>query len=728
MKWFLTAFLIACAVVSTPALADLRDWKTEYQKGLEAAKAGDFKKAAELFSLVNSETEVHPGVIFNYGLASARNGNSFKATMMFRLYLVMLPEAPNAAAVRLEIERLDEEILAKQTDLFRRALAAAKEFPEIAPESDYSRPKKMSLLDSIADSANAVGNSEIAEEAIRLARRSAEIHGYDYKPDDAAEQYRDNLDEAGDIVALVEAYPQFDDAEDYVEALLAALDGLSDYAPDGTLPFLEALPKELLTADNYTVNDLIKLALDSGSDDPFFTHRAWDDDFIYLKDTDLQDTVLAFQPPESWRPMAEKILRRKPDSVGTLAALSQSRQALKIVMDNRGNPFNPYGEWASSVRVAELSLAIGNVDGIKRARKQLLKLSDEETDFSKMSNVLLQTASGHIDKALAAMQDRAPEWDSWEQTMDLYYGRVAKTAARALMQKEKYKDAERMILEGTRAYETADLLRELADRMEEGGNTGETGRLRKSADEIETRTRGGWKPESDEQFERVRKWRKIANYYKFGFSNTESVDKAVEQALNTDYCHYDTEAECIINSLDYSAKTWGQNLMTIRALEKLDPENATWLTPETRKRLAKVRKEALEKIGPTAREALAKWLAEDDLDDDETRYKSINDHRMAASEGNAASVRRLIDLYDPEEKGLKAPEVASFIADGLRRGDRSLHDHVTSSFSSWPKPLRLEFQRVLADEGLYSSGIDGAIGPGTRKAIEGLFASAAPAN
>lgn len=728
MKRFLPTLLIACSVLSSSAFADLRDWKTEYQKGLDAAKAGDFKKAAELFSLVNSETEAHPGVIFNYALASARNGNSFKAAMMFRLYLVMLPEAPNADAVRTEIVRLDEEILAKEADLFRRALAAAREFPEIAPESDYSRPKKMSLLDSIADSANAVGNSEIAEEAIRLARQSAEIHGYDYKPDDAAEKFRDNLDDAGDIVGIVEAYQQFDDAEDYVDALRAALDGLSDYAPDGTLPFVEALPKELLTADSYHVNDLIKLVLDTGSDDPFFAHRAWDDDHIYLKDGDLQDTVLAFQPPENWRPMAEKILRRKPDSVGALTALSQSRQALKIVMDNRGNPFNPYGEWASSVRVAEISLAIGNLDGVKRARKQLLKLSDEETDFSKMGNVLLQTASGRVDKALAAMQDREPEWNSWEQTMDYYYGRVAKTAARALMQKEKYRDAERMILEGTRAYETANLLRELADRLEEGGDPNEAGRLRKAADEIEIRTRGGWKPKSEEHLKRIKSWRKIANSYKFGFGSTESVDKAVEQALNTEYCHYDTEAECIINSLDYSAKTWGQDLMTIKALEKLDPENATWLSPETRRRLANARKEALQKIGPTAREALTKWLAEDELNDDETRYKSINDHRIAASEGNVSSVRRLIDLYDPDEKGLKAPEVASFIADGLRRGDRSLHDHVTSSFGSWPRPLRLEFQRVLADEGLYTSGIDGAIGPGTRKAIEGLFARAAPAN
>jgi len=728
MKRFLPALLLACSVFSNPASAELRDWKSEYQKGLDAAKAGDFERAAELLSLVNSETEYHPGVIFNYALASARKGNAFRATMMFRLYLVMLPEAANAEAIKKEIARLDGEILAKETDLFRRAIAAAKEFPDIPPESDYSRPKKMSLLDSIADSANAVGNSEIAEEAIELARQSAEIHGYDYQPDAAAEQYRDNLDDAGDIISLVEAYPQFDDAEDYFEALLAALDGLSDYAPDSTLPFLEALPKEILTADNYTVSDLIKLALDTGSDDPFFSRRAFDDDFIYLKDGDLQDAVLTFQAPDSWRPLAEKILRRKSDSITALAALSRSRQALKVVMDNRGNPFNPYGEWASSVRVAQISLAVGNVNGIKRARKQLLKLSDTKNDFSKMSDVLLQTAAGRIDKALSTMQGRAPEWDSWEQTMDYYYGRVAKTAAYALMQKEQFKDAERMILEGTRAYETADLLRELAERQEKSGDTTESGRLRKAADEIESRTRGGWKPSSEKHLDRVRKWRKIANYYKFGYSNTESVEKAVERALNTEYCSYDTDAECIINSLDHSAKVWGQNFMSIKALEKLDPDSAVWLTPATSKRFANAREEALRQIAPTARKAYATWLAEEELDKTERRYKDINDHRIAASEGNTASVRALVELYDPEEKGLKAPEVAAFLAEYLRRGDRYLHDHVTSTFKDWPKPLRLEFQRVLADEGLYTSSIDGVIGPGTRKAIDGLFASATPAN
>ncbi|WP_157738931.1 hypothetical protein [Labrenzia sp. VG12] len=729
MKRFLILFAAACATCCQPAWADLRDWKAEYQRGLDAARAGDFEKAVEVIGLVNSETESNPSVVFNYALANARNGNTIKAALLFRLYLVMVPEATNAEAITKEISRLNEQMLANETDLFRRAIAAAREFPDVPPENDYSEPKKTDLFDTIARNADQVGNEEIAAEARELARQNSETHSYDYDPGSASERLRDNLADVGDLVGLVEAYSDFDDPEDYLDDLVAALDVLADFFPAATLTMLEKLPKELLTDDKYTVSDLVRLSLAENSKDPYFAHRQWNSDYLYFKEIELRDAILTFRPPEDWQPLARKILRRKPDSHEALAALTQSRKALKVIRDNGGNPFNPLGEWNNSVAVARLSLPIGNRDGISRARKQVINLSNDETDYSRMTDLLLHILAGNTSKALATLETRDDEeWDTWYQSIDNHFSRTVKVAARHLMRQNKFADAEDLILKGTVATDLPPMLRELAVQLEEAGETEEAARVREIASARDHKTRGGWQPASEDHKQQVEEWRKAAGSYKFGWGATESVAKAVENALNTEYCSSDTDAECIIDSLAYSAAQWGEARLAIKSLDGILPEHAVWLSPETRKRLARARDDALGKIGPTAREALSKWLAEEELDDSEKRFRDINGHRMAASTGNANSVRMLVGLYDPEEKGLEAPEVAAFLAAGLRRGDRYLHDHVTTSFKYWPKPLRLEFQRVLADEGLYQSGIDGVIGPGTRKAIDALFASAAPAN
>ncbi|MHA7776744.1 hypothetical protein [Roseibium sp. M-1] len=727
MTRFLTLLAAACLLLSQPALAELRDWKAEYQRGLDAARAGDFKKAVEILDLVNNEVERNPGVVFNFALASARNGNLFRAAMLFRQYLVMVPDAANADGVRKEIARLDEEIRARETDLFRRALAAATEFPDVAPESTYSTPKKTRLFSSIAREAEDVGNAEIAAEANKAAVAASARHSQEYEPSDAAGRFRENLDEAGDIVALVAAAQDFDDPEDYLDGLVNALGTLTDFAPDRTLPFLEVLPKELLASDDYKVRNLIKLALASGATDPFYVRREWDKDFIYMKETALTDAVLALHSPEEWQPLATAILRRKPESFDALASLAQAQRALKIISSNRGNPFNPLGEWNYSVMVARLSFAIGNMDGVARARKQVIAFSGEETDYSRMTDLLLLTAKGQVGEAIATTKNREGEWDVWEQSMDYYFGRAAKVAARSLMANGRFGEAGEMIRQGVRAFEMAEMLRELADRLDQEGQPEAAADMRLQADTVETEVRGSWKPSSDDHLAGVARWKKVADHYKFSSGSVESLDQAIKSALNTEHCWSDTKAECIIGSLDYAAGAWGEARMTVAALEKLDPESAVWLPQETRQRYAMARDEALRQIEPTARAALAKWLQED-LSDDERRFKEINDHRIAANAGSAASVKTLISLYDEEEKGLSAQELASLIADGLRHGDRYLHDEVMTGFQDWKKKLRLEFQCVLADEGLYTSGIDGAIGPGTRKAIDALFASNAPAH
>jgi hypothetical protein len=716
----LIAVVIAGFLISGPARAELRDWKSEYQRGLEAAKSGDFEKAVSTLGLVFSETKTNPGVVFNLGLANAQTGNFIKAGMLFRLYLVMVPNAANAQAVKTEIVRLNGKIKAGETELFRRAIAATKEFPNVPPEDDYSKPKKTDLFNDISRRAVDVGNKEIVDEALSLAFKAAEALNYEFEPYDTSDLYRDNLDDVADLIGIIDAQEEFEDPEDYLEGLMRAINTLSSFWPEIASSYMQLLPKEAFALQGYTTENLFKLGVSNKLDDPFFKRRTWDKGQVHLKEIELRDAVLSFRPVSEWKPLAEQIMRRKPESFEALAALSQSRKALKYILDNGGNPFNPYGEWSNSVTVARISLAVGNNDGITRARRQLLKLSDGDTDFSKMTNLLRHTVKGNVEAALAPLKTRPAEWDSWESSMDFHYGNTAKTAALYLINKGEFEKARDMIVRGVRTFDVPELLRQLSNQQKLAGNIEAATELRREADKIVLQTNGGWKPLSPDHKKRVERWRKAAQSYRFGTGNTESVNKAVEQALNTEYCSSDTDAECIISSLQYAATGWGNIRQTIETLEKLDPESAIWLEPSERQKLARKRDEALSRLPTSATQAFRSWEA-GELDEGEQRDLSINTHRISANNGNSDAVIALVGLYDADEKGLPVTEVASFVGEGLHEGDQEIYDHVHNNFKSWDKELRLEFQGLLADEGHYSSGIDGIIGPGTRRAIDAMF-------
>jgi hypothetical protein len=716
----LLATIISGLLISGSAQAELRDWKSEYKLALEAAKSGDFKSASSKLDLVFSETKTNPGVIFNLALANTQSGNVIKAAMLFRLYLVMVPKAKNVEAIKKEIARLDDKIKAGETELFRRAIAATNEFPDIPPEDDYSKPKKTELFNDISRRAVDVANKEIAEEALALAYKAADTVGYDFEPYDTNDLYRENLDDIADIIGIIDAQEGFEDPEDYLDGLMEAIDTLSSFWPGFASNYLHMLPKEAFALQSYTTDNLFKLGVSTGTDDSFFNRRTWDKGQVYLKETELRDAVLNFRPATEWKTLAEQILRRKPESFEALAALSQSRKALKHILANGGNPFNPYGEWSNSLTVARISLAVGNKDGVSRARKQLLKLSDGDSDFSKMTDLLRHTVKGNVDAALAPLKTRPAEWDTWESSMDFHYGSAAKTAAIYLINEGEFDKARVMILRGVRAFDVPELLVRLADRQRNDGNVDATNELLREADQIALQTSGGWKPLSTGHMKRVERWRKAVKNYRFGLGATESVDKAVEQALNTKYCSSDTDAECIISSLRYSAKGWGNVRLTIEALEKLDPESAIWLEPNERQTLATNRDEALRRLPASAAKAFRSWEV-GELSESEQRNLTINTHRISANGGNSEAVIALVDLFDTEQKGISVTEVASLVGDGLREGDQDIYEHVQNNFKSWDKELRLEFQRVLADEGHYTSGIDGIIGPGTRKAIDAMF-------
>ncbi|WP_269586141.1 peptidoglycan-binding domain-containing protein [Roseibium sp. Sym1] len=736
----LAAFFLGL-VTSIPARAEFSDWKALYQKSIEAAQNGDFETAIKGLDRVQEETGPNPAVVFNLALANAKAGNLIKSAMLFRLYLVMMPEAPNAQAVRDEIARVDQEIAKGETELFRRALAAAAEFPDMPEDpQSFQDPKKVSLFKSIEWRAREVGNKIIVEEARKRAREAADAVGYDYSPSERDHLFRDNLDDVGDIIAIIEDHERYEDPKDFWKSLQAGVIDLGHYFPHIAGTWLPAVPAATFADDEYRRNDLVRLALSAGRNDPFAREQRWHKNIVYLTENDLRDKVLDGRPQSEWKALAEEILAHDPGSPEAWAALSSSKKALKHILETGGNPFNPLGQWYDTLTVARMSLMVGNFDGIRRSRNQVVKLSGKENDFAGMTDLLHHTAKGNIGAALSQIAKRDHDWgDGWQNSIDIQFARTAKTAAVFLIEKGAFEDARKMLAEGVLAREVPPLLARIADKLEAEGKTGEADALRTDAEDLAAEIRGNWKPASDKHLKAVQRWQTAGKNYGFASDNVGSIERNVASALDTEHCYSDTKAECIINSLYFSAKAWGDARMTIRSLEKIDPETAVWLDPQQRLALkhkreaawraaqslaadykAQNRKTAPGQSRQEAEEAerLMELAGSQPAGDRAGRLKT---YTRAADLKSTAAIIALIDLYDPAQDDLSEWEVMDHVADGLERGDEVVYERVISGFRTWPEPLRKELQSLLHDASYYDGTIDGIMGPNTRRAIDEYF-------
>ena len=101
-----------------------------YDRGMKAAKIQDWKAAIQSFTEAQKVSPNRPVILFNLGLAHAKANHEIPAIAWLRTYLASEPAAPNTAAVRAEIRRLEARVQDRITKLFQAAAAAAQQIPQ----------------------------------------------------------------------------------------------------------------------------------------------------------------------------------------------------------------------------------------------------------------------------------------------------------------------------------------------------------------------------------------------------------------------------------------------------------------------------------------------------------------------------------------------------------------------------------------------------------------------
>ncbi|MBN2716638.1 MAG: hypothetical protein JXX14_12345 [Deltaproteobacteria bacterium] len=93
-------------LVATSAFADdTAAARGYYQQGVDAFKADDFETALANFTEAYNLSG-KPGILFNLALCQEKMGQGDRAIAYYELYLEEMPDAPDAEAVRLRIEEL----------------------------------------------------------------------------------------------------------------------------------------------------------------------------------------------------------------------------------------------------------------------------------------------------------------------------------------------------------------------------------------------------------------------------------------------------------------------------------------------------------------------------------------------------------------------------------------------------------------------------------------------
>ncbi len=143
------------------------------ERGLSAARAGDWPKAIAAFKEARESAHCAPSLMYNLGLAHERAGEAVAAALWYRAYLSAVPDAANAAEVRAETEVLVARTKAKALRMWEEAERLADTLPA-TPLKQGAKSLRQAALESIASYQYMAGMTERAD---ALARRAQSLPG-----------------------------------------------------------------------------------------------------------------------------------------------------------------------------------------------------------------------------------------------------------------------------------------------------------------------------------------------------------------------------------------------------------------------------------------------------------------------------------------------------------------------------------------------------------------------
>lgn len=187
-----------------PPVPSKEEGRKSYEKGMAAAKEGQYGIAARYFIEARKSDPYAPHILFNLGVAYSKAENEFLAIPWLEAYLAIQPDASNATAVRSEIQRLEKSAWAKVAKILEGALTAAGKLPN----ADHRK----SALESVARERAAIGD---VEEAIKVWKSTGDTR------DRASllwQEFGDNLRYSFDIRRSLEVLPRITDDTKLLES------------------------------------------------------------------------------------------------------------------------------------------------------------------------------------------------------------------------------------------------------------------------------------------------------------------------------------------------------------------------------------------------------------------------------------------------------------------------------------------------------------------------------
>jgi len=148
---------------------------TALERGINAAKGGQWKIATSEFMKAWSEEPLSPVVLYNIGLAHSKSGNPLSAIAWLEAYLEAEPNSTNKDQIRNTISNLEMQTKASMANLFEKNLEIFKHVPLEGDYKWYSGKHKDA--DYIVSYLASVGKIKRANEVLTLSREYAKKIG-----------------------------------------------------------------------------------------------------------------------------------------------------------------------------------------------------------------------------------------------------------------------------------------------------------------------------------------------------------------------------------------------------------------------------------------------------------------------------------------------------------------------------------------------------------------------